>query len=138
MNTTDVIRRYYDTFNSGDRESFLALLNENVEHGLNQAAPEVGVDAFRQFLQRMDYSYAEQIEELEIFVGEDEPTRGAAEFYIRGTYLNTDEGLPPASGQQYRLRVGAFFDVQEGKVSRITNYYNLQEWLRQISAPASA
>ncbi len=138
MTTADVIRRYYETFNSGDRESFLALLNDNIEHGLNQAAPEIGVSAFRQFIQRMDRCYLEQVEELEIFIAEDDPTRGAAEFAIRGTYLATDEGLPAASGQKYFLRVGAFFDVQEGKVSRITNYYNLQEWLRQISASGTA
>lgn len=138
MNTTAVIRQYYDTFNHGNRDEFLALLNENVEHGLNQASPEVGIPAFRAFLERMDRCYAEQVEDLEIFVSETDPTRGAAEFNIRGTYLATDEGLPPASGQKYFLRVGAFFDIQEGKVSRITNYYNLQEWLRQIHASDGA
>jgi steroid delta-isomerase-like uncharacterized protein len=138
MNTADVIERYYSSFNTGDRPAFFALLNENVEHGLNQAKPEIGIPAFRDFLARMDGYYAEQVEELEIFISEDDPTRAAAEFYIRGTYLATEPGLPPATGQTYRLRVGAFFDVQEGKVSRITNYYNLQEWLRQISSVKSA
>jgi steroid delta-isomerase-like uncharacterized protein len=61
-------------------------------------------------------------------------TRAAAEFYIRGTYLNTDEGLPPATGQTYHLRVGAFFEIKEGLVARVTNYYNLTDWLRQVGA----
>ena len=48
--------------------------------------------------------------------------------------MSTDEGLPPATGQTYFLRVGAFFELRDGKVARITNYYNLQEWLKQVGA----
>lgn len=130
--TVTLIQFYYDSFNKGDRESFLSLLDEQVQHDLNQSGSEEGLDAFRLFLQRMDRCYHEQVEELQVFVS-DHGQRAAAEFYINGTYLNTDEGLPPASGQKYRLRVGAFFDIQNGKISRVTNYYNLDEWLRLIA-----
>lgn len=134
MDTKDLISTYYATFNSGDRDAFLSLLTSDVIHDLNQGGTEIGVPAFREFLARMDRSYSEQVEELTVLVHPTDPTRAAAEFFIRGTYLQTDDGLPPAAGQQYFLRVGAFFEVRNGKVSRITNYYNLQEWLRQIGA----
>jgi steroid delta-isomerase-like uncharacterized protein len=58
--------------------------------------------------------------------------RAAAEFTVLGEYLATDEGLPPAKGQRYRLNAGAFFAVRDGKVARVTNYYNLQDWIRQV------
>lgn len=128
-----LIQTYYTTFNSGDREAFLALLTEDVVHDINQGGVETGRAAFRTFLQRMDRCYREQVCDLVVFATED-GTRGAAEFYIEGEYLSTDEGLPPAAGQRYRLRVGAFFDLQGGKVRRVTNYYNLEEWLRQVGA----
>lgn len=128
-----LIQTYYATFNSGDRQAFLALLTEDVVHDINQGGAEVGRVAFEVFLKRMDRSYREQVCDLVVFAAED-GTRGAAEFYIEGEYLATDEGLPPASGQRYRLRVGAFFDLQDGKVRRVTNYYNLEEWLRQVGA----
>jgi steroid delta-isomerase-like uncharacterized protein len=104
-----------------------------VVHEINQGQTEVGKHAFRAFLQRMDRSYAEQVEDLTIMI-DYTGTRGAAEFYIRGKYLVTDEGLPPATGQTYHLRVGAFFELRDGKVARVTNYYNLQEWLKQVGA----
>lgn len=51
----------------------------------------------------------------------------AAEFTIEGVYLVTDKGLPEASGQQYSLPCGAYFSInKDGKISRVTNYYNLQ------------
>ena len=131
--TLELIQKYYDTFNQGDREAFLQLLSDDVVHDINQGGAEVGVAAFRAFLERMDRCYREQVEDLVVFANAN-GARAAAEFYIRGAYLSTDEGLPEASGQKYRLRVGAFFDVKDGKVARITNYYNLQDWLRQVGA----
>jgi steroid delta-isomerase-like uncharacterized protein len=81
----------------------------------------------------MDRSYREQVEDLVVFAGPD-AGRAAAEFYIRGEYLKTDEGLPPATGQTYHLRVGAFFEVKDGKVARVSNYYNLSSWMRMVGA----
>ncbi len=131
--TLDLIQRYYAAFNSGDREAFLSLLSDDVAHDINQGGTEVGHDDFRIFLQRMDRCYREQVVDLVVFA-DDKGERGAAEFYIEGEYLTTDEGLPEATGQKYRLRVGAFFEVKAGRVARITNYYNLNDWLAQVGA----
>jgi len=129
----DLIQTYYDTFNTGDRDAFLRLLAEDIAHDINQGGTEQGKAAFHAFLQRMDRCYREQVRELVVFASDD-GSRGAAEFFIEGEYLSTDVGLPPATGQRYRLRVGAFFELRDGLVSRITNYYNLEDWLRQVGA----
>jgi len=129
--SVELLQRYYATFNGGDREAFLALLTDDVVHDINQGGSECGVESFRVFLQRMDRCYREQVEDL-VVMANDDGTRGSAEFFIRGQYAATDEGLPPATGQTYHLRVGAFFDIKDGKVTRITNYYNLQDWIAQV------
>ncbi|MCB1211673.1 MAG: nuclear transport factor 2 family protein [Verrucomicrobiales bacterium] len=133
MNPTELIQHYYNTFNTGDREAMLSLLTEDVAHDINQGTTETGRDAFRTFLHKMDQCYAEQVQDLVVMTsaGGD---RASAEFYIKGTYLRTDEGLPPATGQTYYLRVGAFFEIRDGQISRVTNYYNLSEWLRAVGA----
>jgi steroid delta-isomerase-like uncharacterized protein len=81
----------------------------------------------------MEECYKEQVINPVIMTSAD-GTRAAAEFMLQGTYLKTDEGLPPARGQQYTLRVGAFFELKGGRILRVSNHYNLQHWLRQISA----
>jgi steroid delta-isomerase-like uncharacterized protein len=128
-----LLKSYYETFNTGDREALLNLLTDDVAHDINQGGTETGKAAFRAFLARMDRCYGEQVEDLSVFANAD-GTRGAAEFFIRGVYHGTDEGLPPATGQRYHLRVGAFFDLRENRIARVTNYYNLQYWLRQVNA----
>ena len=128
-----LIENYYAAFNAGDRDAMLAMLDEDVVHEINEGGAETGRQAFRAFLQRMDLCYRESVEELVVFADEG-GSRAAAEFYIRGEYLATDEGLPEATGQQYYLRVGAFFEIAGGKITRVTNYYNLRSWLEMVGA----
>ena len=132
MNTTELIQTYYAHFNAANWEGMLELLTDDIEHDLNESVREVGKDLFRAFLARMSQSYQEHIEPLETMVNID-GSRAAAEYTVSGTYQATDTGLPEAQGQQYSLPGGAFFTVRDGKIARVTNYYNLQDWLSQIA-----
>ena len=125
------VHKYYDIFNRGEMESFFNMVTEDIIHDINQGEREVGLPTFRRFMDKMNRHYKEKAVELVIFANE-HGTRAAAEFFIEGTYLTTDQGLPPAHGQKYRLRCGAFFELKGGKISRVTNYYNLNDWLSQV------
>lgn len=131
--TINLIEQYYSAFNKADMDTFLSLLTDDVIHDINQSKREIGKDAFKQFMACMNYNYKEQLIDMVIMATAD-GTRAAAEFVVLGQYLQSDEGLPPAKGQQYRLPAGAFFEVRDGKVARITNYYNLQDWIAQVSS----
>jgi steroid delta-isomerase-like uncharacterized protein len=136
MSASDlIIRAYYDAFNRGDIEGFLAMLTEDVEHGVSQGGVETGKPAFRRFLEHMNHCYQEQIKDL-VVLTEPSGTRAAAEFTVHGIYLRSDPGVPagtpPARGQSYVLPAGAFFTLRDGKVARISNHYNLGDWIRQV------
>ncbi|RYD32596.1 MAG: isopropylmalate/homocitrate/citramalate synthase, partial [Verrucomicrobiaceae bacterium] len=49
-----LIENYYAAFNSGDREALLSMLTDDVAHDINEGGTEIGKDAFREFLKRMD------------------------------------------------------------------------------------
>jgi steroid delta-isomerase-like uncharacterized protein len=129
--SADVIGAYYDAFNRGDREAMLALLTDDVAHDVNQGGRETGKDAFRRFLAHMDRCYREELSDIVVMAGPD-GARAAAEFVVSGTYLATDAGLPPARGQTYRLPAGTFFALRDGRIARVTTYYNLKDWVAQV------
>jgi steroid delta-isomerase-like uncharacterized protein len=130
--TEQLIKTYYDRFNAKDSEGFLALLTDDVIHEISQGGIDKGKEAFRKFLQHMDECYNERAYDIAVMVNED-GSRAGAEFMLDGTYLKQDGSLPPANGQTYTLRVGAFFEIRDGKVSRIANHYNIKDWVRQVS-----
>ena len=128
----ELVLAYYAAFNRGDREAMLALLHDEVVHDLNQGARETGKPAFAAFMQRMDASYREQLHDIVVLASQD-GDRAAAEYVVHGQYLRDDEGLPPARGQPYVLPGGAFFDIRDDRIARVSNYYNLQDWIAQVS-----
>lgn len=131
MDTETLIRTYYDRFNAKDTEGFLELLTEDVVHEISQGGSETSKESFRHFIKHMDHCYDERVYALAVMVSVD-GSRAAAEFMLDGTYLNQDGNLPPAHGQKYTLRVGAFFEIRQGKVARISNHYNMKDWLKQV------
>ena len=133
QNTVSLIEHYYTAFNNADMDAFLNLLTDDVIHDINQGKRDVGKDAFTQFMACMNSNYKEQLIDMVIMASAD-GKKAAAEFVVLGEYLKTYDGLPEAQGQKYSLPAGAFFDIRDGKVARITNYYNLQDWIVQVSA----
>jgi steroid delta-isomerase-like uncharacterized protein len=130
--TEALIRTYFDAFNRGDSEGMLACLANDVVHDVNQGIRRKGKAAFRTFSQHMSRCYREQLTEIVVMTAGD-GSRAAAEFNVHGTYLQTDEGLPPANGQTYALPAGTFFAVKDGRITRVTTYYNLTDWLMQVT-----
>lgn len=129
--STETIERYFAAFNRGDVEGMLAELAPDVEHHVNEGQIRSGKIRFAEFLAHMNHCYREELTDMVVFASDD-GTRGAAEFIVNGTYLNTDPGLPEAKGQRYHLPGGSFFTLKDGKISRVTTYYNLKDWLRQV------
>jgi steroid delta-isomerase-like uncharacterized protein len=130
--TEALVRRYYEAFNRGDTQAMIACLGDTVVHDVNQGVRRPGKQAFTKFCEHMSRCYREQLTGIVVMTSAD-GRRAAAEFNVEGTYLETDEGLPEAKGQRYVLPAGTFFAVENGLITRITTYYNLTDWLMQVT-----
>lgn len=131
MTATELLQAYYAAFNAGDMPAFLDLLAEDVVHDINQGERQVGKATFAAFMDKMNRCYRERLTDI-VVMQNAAGDRAAAEFVVHGEYLADDEGLPPANGQTYVLPAGAFFEIKNGKVARISNYYNLNDWVAQV------
>ncbi|KFF50001.1 hypothetical protein GY26_04340 [Gammaproteobacteria bacterium MFB021] len=134
MTATELVQAHYAAFNAGDMPTFLDLLAEDVVHDINQGERQVGkatFATFAAFMDKMNRCYRERLADI-VVMQNAAGDRAAAEFVVHGEYLADDEGLPPANGQTYVLPAGAFFEIKNGKVARISNYYNLNEWVAQV------
>ncbi|RFP88570.1 isopropylmalate/homocitrate/citramalate synthase [Rhodobacteraceae bacterium 63075] len=130
MNET--VRLYFNAFNAGDTDAMLACLSGDVAHHVNEGEVRIGKEKFAQFCAHMNRCYREELTDMVIFdaLG---GARAAAEYIVNGTYLETDEGLPGARGQSYRLPAGSFFSLENGLITRVVTYYNLADWTAQVS-----
>jgi steroid delta-isomerase-like uncharacterized protein len=126
-----LLTRYYDAFNRGDNQGMLDCLSDQVAHDINQGSRQTGKAVFAEFLAHMDRCYRERLTDI-VLMANDAGTRASAEFVVHGEYRATDEGLPEAAGQTYALPAGAFFDLADGAITRVSVYYNLADWTAQV------
>lgn len=130
--SAELLSTYYAAFNKGDASLMLSLLTDDVEHNPSQGEVRIGKQSFSDFLTHMGRCYKEQVIDP-VFMTSADDAHASAEFTLKGTYLQTDGDFPSAQGQRYVLRVGAFFAIRDGKIARVSNHYNLGDWLAQIS-----
>jgi steroid delta-isomerase-like uncharacterized protein len=127
------VQRYFAAFNAGNTDAMLACLSDDVAHHVNEGNIRLGKAAFAEFCAHMSRCYKENLTDMVIMASAD-GTRAAAEYVVNGTYLHTDAGLPQAHGQTYRLPAGSFFSLENGQITRVVTYYNLSDWVAQVSA----
>ncbi|REA62308.1 isopropylmalate/homocitrate/citramalate synthase [Dyadobacter luteus] len=132
MIAIDIVKEYYNHFNNQNWEGMLGLLHTDIRHEPNQGDPRIGIEKFTEFLKIMDTSYQETLTDM-VFFSESGNSRVAVEFTVNGIYKKGEEGLPEAHGQSYVLPAAAFLEVKEGKISRVTTYYNLPLWISLVS-----
>ncbi|CAG5073214.1 hypothetical protein DYBT9623_04717 [Dyadobacter sp. CECT 9623] len=132
MTALETVELYYDRFNNKDWKGMLALLDPEIRHEPNQGEVRIGIEKFTAFLGDMDTAYEETLTEM-VFFTEPSETRVAAEFVVNGIYKKGEEGFPEAHGQTYVLPAAAFLEVKEGKITRVTTYYNLPHWIDLVS-----
>lgn len=127
-----LVRSYYAAFNAGDTAKMLTLVSDDIAHDVNQGNRRTGKALFAAFNDHMSRCYKETLTDIIVFADET-GQRAAAEFTVNGSYLETDDGLPEARGQTYCLPAGTFFDLHGGLIVRITTYYNLDDWIAQVT-----
>lgn len=133
MTTLEIVQQYYHCFNRKDWAGMLALLSDDIRHEVNQGEARIGIDRYRAFLAHMDECYDEQLADM-VFFTEPEGRRVACEFTVHGVYKKTDGELVEARNQAYVLPAGSFLELADGKITRVTTYYNLPLWLQLVSA----
>ncbi len=132
MNTLEIAKQYYDAFNKQNWQGMIALVDPDITHEPNQGEVRKGIELFREFLQMMDESYEETLTDM-VFLTEPSETRVALEFTVNGIYKKGEEGFPVANGQKYVLSAAAFLEIKNQKITRVTTYYNLPQWIKLVS-----
>ena len=131
--TVALVARYLDAANRRDAAGMLACVADDVVHDANQGVRRTGKAAFADYCSHVMACYEERLEDIVVMATPD-GGRAAAEYNIVGTYVATDPGLPPANGQAYRLPGAVLFAVRDGRIARVTNYFNVTDWLTQVIA----
>lgn len=135
--STELVLDFYAACNRGDVASILALVSDDVVHDINQGKREHGKEALERYISSAIDSFRQSIRDVVVMTTQ-QGRRAAAEYVVDGRYLKTVAKRLPAHGQSYQLSGGTFFEINEGKITRISNHFNLADWQQQVEKATGA
>lgn len=126
--TIKPVEKYYEYFNKKDIDGILSLVTDDVINDANQGDSVTGKDALKKVIETAWEHFDEQVSHLDLMTNTD-GSNIASEYLVTGTYYKTKPGLFPANNQKYDILCTALFKIRDGKIARITRYYNTKKWL---------
>lgn len=127
-----VAEAYYTAYNAEDVEGQIKLMTDDVVYHSNSDKIRTGAKAYRKYTIGLFKEIDEKCIDIKYFVDE---TQGVvtAQSRAEGKYVTSSDGLPKAKGQKYNIPVVEVFEIKNGKISKLTTYYNEDLWKTQIS-----
>lgn len=130
--TVALVKTYYDALNKKDMNLFFSIMSNDVIHDINQGASETGITKFKTYMKKTNNSFDENLSEILIMVSND-GKHAAAQWVDHGVYYKDYPGMKiHATNQKFTLNGGHFFEIHDGKLSRVTTYYNDTNFMEQI------
>ncbi len=131
--TITLIKTYYEALNKKDMRSLFSIIESNVIHDINQGNTEQGIEKFKTFMKQADASFDEKLDNIILTVSDD-GKYAAAQWVDHGTYSKDYPGMDrSAKNQKFNVPGGHFFEIRNGKIYRVTTYYNAADFNNQIA-----
>lgn len=132
--TVAVVRSLFDAFNDGDLARAAQTVSDDFEL-VDVAAGQTfrGPEGCRRWLQMFRGALPDARTELvSVFA---DGARVASEHVGRGTHTGpfvTPAGTIPPTGRPVELHIGEFYEIRDGKITRLIAYYDTATLMRQL------
>lgn len=130
--TQTIASRFIEALNDRDFEALARLVDEDVALDSLTGQRTVGVEPLRAnimtFLRHFDENYGDIVLMRDSF-----GQRVAADATARGTYRETLDGFPAASGQTYSIPTVFVFELDDQSITRLSHYRNLRVFEAELA-----
>ncbi|HEV7308808.1 ketosteroid isomerase-related protein [Ensifer sp.] len=120
-----IASRFIEALNQRDFETIARLAHEDIELDSLTGKRMVGVAPLRAWLMNYLRRFDEQFGDV-VLMRDAFGQRVAADLTVRGTYKETMEGFPAASGQTYSIPSVLIFEIEDGAIIRLSHYRNIR------------
>lgn len=133
-NTINLIKTYFESYNARQANTYFGTISSNVVNETNQGNAIVGLETFKVFMHAFMTSFDSRMSQIVLLVSDD-GRYASASWVNTGTYVKSDPAITaiPAKNQKYTVHGANFFEVSDGKIARITTYYNAEEFAKQLN-----
>ncbi len=127
-----IASRFIQALNDRDFDALSRLVDEDVALDSLTGQRTVGVEPLRAnimtFLRHFDESYGDIVLMRDSF-----GQRVAADLTARGSYRETFDGFPAASGQTYSIPSVFVFEIEDQSITRLSHHRNMRAFEAELS-----
>lgn len=131
----EVVKKYYEAFNNKNANAIVDLCDPDVANDLNQGDTQIGKKNLKIFLETAWAHFDEKVSNI-IYMSNHDQTKIATEYLVQGVYYKTKPGLFEANNQNYEICPATIFTIKNGKIIRMTRYYNAKKWFEMVNPSA--
>lgn len=128
----ELVKAFLGALDNRDGTALAALLTEEIVHDTGHGERVIGRNAVRDGLIARALALDETHGDIVAMVSQD-GGRAAAEVTLRGSHGQPVEGLPAPSGKRYSLPAGFFFEIEQGKLLRVTRLFDQKALAAQLA-----
>ncbi|KFB09639.1 nuclear transport factor 2 family protein [Nitratireductor basaltis] len=121
LETRSLVERFLTALNAADWDAATTLVAEDAAIDLPGEERVIGADKLHWYLGQTGRQYRFHVSDLEILVSES-GVRAAAEFTLTRNYVDSSDLPEQIRGQSVALQGAIMFEVDDGKITRMTRY----------------
>ena len=133
MNTTDVIRRYVDAWNSHDVAVLVGNFTKDGTYYSPHTYPGLNVETFGEFAKGVWTAFPDLSVEL-LNVGEIEPGVGVTHWIVRGTNTGPGADGSDPTGRTVSFKGASIIQIEGDKLRSETAYFDPNLMQEQLGA----
>lgn len=116
-----LVQRYFEALNSQHFDDLETIVSPDIVHDVDSLDRRLGREDFLAYLEARASQYREHAFDIELMVNDD-GTRVAAEYTLLGFPLAEHPQEAIAASQTYRISGGLFFQIEDGRITRVSQH----------------
>lgn len=127
-----IASRFMEALNDRDFDTLSRLVDEDVAFDSLSGERTLGAGSLRSWMMNYLRHFDESLSDI-VLMRDAAGQRVAADTTARGTYRETLAGFPDASGQAYSIASVFVFEIEDGLITRLSQYRNIRLFERELA-----
>ncbi|MQV96921.1 hypothetical protein GHK50_02765 [Sinorhizobium medicae] len=127
-----IASRFMEALNDRDFDTLSRLVDEDVAFDALSGERTLGAGSLRSWMMNYLRHFDENLSDI-VLMRDAGGQRVAADATARGTYRETLAGFPDASGQAYSIASVFVFEIEDGLITRLSQYRNIRLFERELA-----
>jgi len=132
VTSLSIVAQFIENYNEKQWRNLFNVLDKHVILEQNEIAVIQGIQAFDSFICKMTHAFDERLFDIHYYYSTTCASKLSTQYQVEGYYKNGNFKRP-ANNQHYSITRYSFFEISNGKITKISTFFNRKKMIDQIT-----